>query len=216
MKSKKRKLTQVAVLALAGLTLMAAPAAAMRGRAGGGQRGMGRGMGPSFTEAQQEQIKKIHAKYSDERAELTNRLKVIMVEAHDVDSDAAPDYKAIERNIEEAAEVRVKLAKLRLQVHKEIRPMLDDDQKVLFDRGLATKLHSSGGPGSPGMMGRRGGMGRGGAMGRDGAMRGSGVICRPGAGGTTVRRIIGGPGAMVREGEMTPWCPFADDAGDDM
>ena len=215
MKSKKR-FAAVLVLVLMGVALLSVPAGARMGRAARGARGVGRGMGPAFTEEQQEQIEKIHDSYADERAELTNRLKVIMVEAHDVDSDDAPDYKAIERNIEEAAEVRVKLAKLRLQVHKEIRPLLDDDQKVLFDRGLATKLHSSGGPGSPGMMGRRGGMGRGGAMGRDGAMRGSGVICRPGAGGTTVRRIIGGPGAMAREGEMTPWCPFADDAGDDM
>ena len=215
MKSKKR-FAAVLVLVLMGVALLSVPAGARMGRAARGARGAGRGMGPAFTEEQQEQIEKIHDSYADERAELTNRLKVIMVEAHNVDSDDAPDYKAIERNIEEAAEIHVKLAKLRLKVHKEIRPLLDDDQKVLFDRGLAMKLHSAGGPGSPGMMGRRGGMGRGGAMGRDGAMRGSGVICRPGAHGTTVRRIIGGPGVMVREGEMTPWCPFADDAGDDM
>jgi len=215
MKSKKR-FVAVLALVLMGVALLSVPAGARMGRAARGARGVGRGMGPAFTEEQLEQIEKIHDSYADERAELTNRLKVIMVEAHDVDSDDTPDFNAIERNIEEVADIRVKLAKLRLQIHKEIRPLLDDDQQVLFDRGLAMKLHSGGGPGSPGMMGRRGGMGRCGAMGRDGAMRGCGVISRPGAQGTTVRRIIGGPGAMVREGEMMPWCPFADVAGDDM
>lgn len=206
MNAKKRKLGTTVVLALVGVALVAVPAVAMRGRAGGGQRGMGRGMGPAFTTEQQEQVKSIHEKYSDERAELTNRLKVIMVEAHDVDPDAAPDYNAIEKNIEEVSAIRVELSKLRLQIHKEIRPLLDDDQKVLFDRGLGGMFHGGmggkGGSGHPGMTGRRGAMGNGGAMG------GRGAKCAPGAMGG---RGTGG-GAP---GQMTPWCPFADDAADD-
>jgi len=214
MRSKKRKITQVAVLALAGLTLMAAPAAAMRGRAGGGHRGMGRGMGPAFTEAQQEQIKKIHDKYSDERAELTNRLKVIMVEAHDIDAGSAPDYGDIENNIEEVANIKVKLAKLKLQIHKEVRPLLDDDQRVLFDRNLGGMLHGGmGGSGHPGMMGRSGGMrcgemmGRGGVMGCKGAKGGSGM-----GGMSGHPRMMGR--AMSNAGTM-PWCPFTDDANNE-
>ena len=96
-------------------------------------------MPPDLLQEQLEQIDKIHDKYNDERAELTNRLKVIMVEASEADTDGEPDYAAIERNIEEVAEIRVQLAKLRLQIHREIRPLLDDDQKVLFDRSLAAQ-----------------------------------------------------------------------------
>ena len=214
MKSKKRKLTQVAVLVLAGLTLMAAPAAAMRGRAGGGHRGMGRGMGPAFTDEQQEQIKKIHAKYGDERAELTNRLKVIMVEAHDVDAGSAPDYGEIENNIEEVAKIKVKLAKLRLQIHKEVRPLLNDDQRVLFDRNLGGMLHGGmGGSGHPGMMGRSGGMRSCEMMGRGGVMG-----CKGAKGGHGMGGMSGHPRMMGRamgDGEAMPWCPFADDADDE-
>jgi Spy/CpxP family protein refolding chaperone len=217
MKSNKRKLITTVVLALLAVALIAVPAVAMRGRASGGHRGMGRGMGPAFTAEQQEQMEKIHDKYADERAELTNRLKVIMLEARDVDTDAAPDYKAIEKNIEEVSAIRVKLAKLRLQIHKEIRPLLGDDQKVLFDRGLGGMLHGGmGGQGHPGMMGRRGGMdcmmGRGGTMGC-GAMGGRGAMSGPGAMGCGA---MGGPGmAGATPGQMAPWCPFADNAADD-
>ena len=215
MRSKKR-FAAVLVLVLMGVALLSVPAGARMGRAAGGARGVGRGMGPAFTEEQQEQIEKIHDKYADERAELTNRLKVIRIEAQDVDRDAAPDYKAIERNIEEAAEIRVKLAKLRLQIHKEIRPLLDDDQKVLFDRGLGRKLHGAGGPGHPGMMGRRSGMSRGRAMSQCGAMGGPGMRGMSGQRGTMCGQgAMGGPGAMGGRGEMMPWCPFADDAADD-
>ncbi|MFH1865601.1 MAG: hypothetical protein ABIK85_06935, partial [Candidatus Eisenbacteria bacterium] len=157
---------------------------------------------------QQEQMEKIHDKYSDERVELTNRLKVIMLEARDVEDDAAPDYGAIENTIEEVSAIKVKLAKMRLQIHKEIRPLLDDDQKVLFDRGLGRLLHGGmGGQGHPGMMGRSGGMGSGGMMGGRGAM---------GAGGAMgARGAIGGPGmGGGTPGQMAPWCPFADDAVD--
>ncbi|MFH1689468.1 MAG: hypothetical protein ABIE42_04435 [Candidatus Eisenbacteria bacterium] len=210
MKSKKRKLITIVVLALVAVALIAVPAVAMRGRAGGGHRGMGRGMGPAFTAEQQEQIEKIQDNYNDDRAELTNRLKVIMLEARDVEDDAAPDYGAIENTIEEVSAIKVKLAKLRLQIHKEIRPLLDDDQKVLFDRGLGGLLHGGmGGQGHPGMMGRRGGMGGGGMMGRGGAKGGPGSAMG-------ARSAMGGPGmGGGTPGQMTPWCPFADDAVDD-
>ncbi len=212
MRSNKRKLITTVVLALVAVALIAVPTMARMGRGGGGRPGMGRGMGPMFTAEQQEQMEKIHDKYSDQRAELTNRLKVIMLEARDVDTAAAPDYKAIEKNIEEVSAIRVKLAKLNLQIHKEIRPLLDDDQKVLFDRGLGGMLHGGmGGSGHPGMTGRRGGMdcmmGRGGAMGGPGAMGGRGAM------GCGMRGA--GMGRGVDGGQMAPWCPFAEDADDD-
>ena len=222
MKSRKRVIT-IAVLALAGIALIALPAAAFRGRAGGMgmAKGMGMAAGPAFTDEQLEQMEKIHDRYDDERVELSNRLKVLILEAHDVVAGEAPDFNAIERRIEEVSEVRVKLAKLRLKMHKEIRPLLDDDQKVLFDSGLGRMLHGGmGGPGAghPGMMGRggmRGGMG--GGM-RDGMRGGAGG---PGAGhpGMMGRGGVGGgmPGRTGMGGgnQMMPWCPFADADSDE-
>ncbi len=197
MRSKKRVIT-VVVLALAGVALIALPAAALRGRAGGMGMAKGMGMGPAFTDEQMEKMEKIHDKYNDERAELTNRLKVIMLEAHDVVAGETPDFNAIERRIEEAAEVKVKLAKLRLKMHKEIRPLLDDDQKVLFDRGLGRMLHG-GMAGHPGMRGgMRGGMGDG----MRGSMRGG---MRGGMGGGMPGRAGMGGG-----NQMMPWYPSSD------
>ena len=210
MRSKKRVIT-VVILALAGVALLALPAAAFRGHAGGMGMGKGMGMGPSFTDEQMEKMEKIHERYNDERAELTNRLKVIMLEARDAVTEDTPDFDAIERRIDEMVEVKGDLAKLRLRIHKEIRPLLDDDQKVLFDRGLGRMLHGGmgggmgGGPaGHPGMMGR-GGMrdGMRGGMGARGGMRGG---MGGGMGGGMPGRVgIGGAGY-----QMMPWCPFAD------
>ncbi len=214
MKSKKRVIT-VVVLALAGVALIALPTAAFRGHAGGMGMGKGMGMGPAFTDEQMEKIEKIHDRYNDERAELTNRLKVIMLEAHDAVADDTPDFDAIERRIDEMMEVKGDLAKLRLRIHKEIRPLLDDDQKVLFDRGLARMLHGGmggGRAGHPGMMGR-GGM----RSGMRGGMRGD----MPGGGRPGMRGGMGGgmPGRAGMGGgmayQMMPWHPFADADSDE-
>lgn len=211
MKSKKRIIT-IVVLALAGVALIALPTAAFRGHAGGMGMGKGMGMGPAFTDEQLEKIEKIHDGYNDERAELTNRLKVIMLEAHDAVADDTPDFDAIERRIDEMMEVKGDLAKLRLRIHKEIRPLLDDDQKVLFDRGLGRVLHGGMGGGMgggrachPGMMGR-GGM-RGGMRGDVPGGGRPGMMGRGGMGGGMPGHAGMGGGAGY---QMMPWCPFAD------
>ena len=207
MKSKKRVIT-VVVLALAGVALIALPTAAFRGRAGGMGMEKGMGMGPAFTDEQMEKIEKIHDSYNDERAELTNRLKVIMLEAHDAVADDTPDFDAIERRIDEMMEVKGDLAKLRLRIHKDIRPLLDDDQKVLFDRGLGRMLHggmAGGRAGHPGMMGR-GGM-RGGMRGGRGGPGGGHPGMRGGMGGGMPGHAGMGGGAGY---QMMPWSAFAD------
>lgn len=239
MKSRKHIVT-VAVLAVVGIALIALPAGATPGRGG---RGMGgcMGMGPAFTDEQLEQIEKIHDRYDDERAELTNRLKVLMLEKREALEADSPDFDAVERNMEEIADVRLELAKLRLRIHKEIRPLLDDDQKVLFDRGFRGAARGpgamAGGPGHPGMMGRGCrmmggcGMGRPGMMGAPGGpgmmgggMGGPGMMGGPGAPGAMMGGsggAMGGRGGMGRAVSldaaagpgrgMMPWCPFADD-----
>jgi hypothetical protein len=173
-------------------------------------------MGPMFTEEQQEQIKDIHEKYADRQTELANRLKVIMVEAKDSMGEGEPDWNAIERRMEQAADLRLEMAKLKLNIHREIRPLLDDDQKMLFDRGLGM-MHGRGGGcgmmGCGGMMGGMGPMDHGGMMGGRG-MKGGRMGCgmHPGMG---AGRGMGMGQGMGRGGEMMPWCPFADDMEDE-
>jgi hypothetical protein len=173
-------------------------------------------MGPAFTQEQLEQIEKIHDRYADRRAELTNRLKVIMLETEEMlADDGAPDFKALERTIEETAEIRVELAKIRLEIHQEIRPLLDDDQKVLFDRGIGRLLRGGRGArdGARGMArpGMRA-MGRGQAMCAPGGFGGMGGGAGGGMGGRMGGGKSGGPGMGGGPGQvgMAPWCPFAD------
>lgn len=197
MKSKKRVVT-IAVVSLLGLALVAAPAVAKRGAADGRGRGEGVAMvrrGPAFTEEQQEKIQEIHERHADERARLTNRLKVIGVEMRDLVQSDNPDLNALENKIEEASEVRLELTKMRLSIHSEIRPLLDDDQKVLFDRSLGRLIGRMGGGGFDRSGGRmdRPGM-RGGAMSGEGRMGPCGAM--------------GGPGGF--HGQGMQMCPFVD------
>jgi Spy/CpxP family protein refolding chaperone len=202
MKSNKRVAT-IALVSLLGIALIATPVLARRGDGSG--RGAGRaarGRGPAFTEEQLERIEAIHESHSDERAKLTNRIKVIHVEMQDLLESDSPDLDALEDKLEEASDVRLELQKLRLRIHKEIRPLLDDDQKVLFDRGLGRLV---------GRMGGRGGFdGRAGRMGRSGAMMGRGMRGCMSAEGTAAgpRGMMGGPGGFPGQGG--PFCPFAE------
>jgi Spy/CpxP family protein refolding chaperone len=216
MKSKSRVI-KIMVLALTGVALLSVPAFAARGRGGAGVMGGGRGMGPAFTDEQMEKIQQIHERYNDQRVELTNRMKVLMLEADEVIDADNPDFNAIERKMDEIADVRLSLSKLRLQIHKEIRPLLNDDQKALFDRGLGRLLRGHGD--HRGMMGGRTG-GRGMRGGFGGMRSGCGMMGGPGMqggrGGMGGPGMQGGPGAMGGAGMqggpagMNPWCPFYD------
>jgi len=79
---KRSKVILVVLIVLFAVALVAAPALARRE---GGRRAHPRGgMMAQFTVEQQEQIEAIHEKYNDERAELTNRAKVLALELKDL------------------------------------------------------------------------------------------------------------------------------------
>lgn len=172
---KKHRLITAAIVLLASAAV-AVPALAQRrapqfpAARGVGPR-MGGGFGPQFTLEQQEQIQKIHERHNDERTELANRLRVMALEMQEIAGSDEPDFKAIEKKMEDMAAVRLDMAKIRLRIHQEIRPLLDDDQRTLFDRGFGHRL-GRGGLGGDWHPGGRGGMrghcraGRAGAMNR--------------------------------------------------
>lgn len=198
-------------MALVLVAAVAMPAAA-RGGASPRGRGMGRGgscMGPQFTTEQQDQIKKIHDKYDAKRVELSNRLDVLQVEMQDlVAAKGEPDFKAIEKKMEDISAVRLDLSKLRLRIHQDVRPLLTDDQKTLFDSrlGLGMMHGMRGGFGGPGHM-RNGGM-RAGRMG--GAMMGQ---VPGGMGGCAMMGQA--PGGMNGGMNPGPYCRFRTNAPDD-
>ncbi len=184
----------VAIVALALLSSVA-----LAGRGSGSGSGMAgrmdrsscrmneRGMRPSFTSEQTEEMKEIRAGFEKERVELANRLKVLHLEMKDVVEAENPDFGKIEGMIDDAAEMQAQMMKLRLKQHRAIRAILDDDQRVLFDRGIARMLDHGG---RGGMRGNMGGKMDCGPMGGPGNMM-SGPGC-----------TMGGPGAM-RGGPMS-------------
>ncbi len=182
-----------AIAAVVAVALMSSAALAARGNGAGmamaGGRGTGecrmadRGMRPSFTSEQKEQMEKIRAGFEEQRVELQNRMKVLHVKMQDLAESDNPDFGKLERMIDDAAELRAELTKLKLKQHVAIRAILDDDQRVLFDRGIARTLSHGGRDGmrggmrgdrmNAGTMGRRGGRMNACPMGKPGGMMGA-------------------------------------------
>ncbi|MBM3307372.1 MAG: Spy/CpxP family protein refolding chaperone [Candidatus Eisenbacteria bacterium] len=173
-----RMLALVALALVVTATLAFALPAQARGRAGwGGPCGMQPGMAggapmrPAFTAEQTEKIEKIRAKYDDLRVEHRNKIAAIRLEMRDLLSQPEPDFGKVEAKIDAMSQIHAKLAKLRLAQHKEVRGLLDAEQRMLFDRGFTERLGEMPGP----------------CMGRQ-AMAG----CRPGG-------MMGGPCPMAGE-----------------
>ena len=192
---KRTRFVAVVLAAALVMGLVATTAVAQRGQVAGvgrGDRAAGmRAAGPVFTDEQKEEMKEIHEKYDDERVELANRARVLQLEMGELLTADDPDFDDIEDKIEQIHAVRLELAKMRLRIHQEIRPLLTDDQRTLFDRGLCR-------------MGERMMDGRGGMSGRGAGhrgMRGKGM-CR-GPAGTQGRQMQGQHG-MGMWGQPAP------------
>lgn len=208
---KKHRLITIALVATVLAAMLATPA--MAGRCGSGMGKQGAAgvraqrmqRGPEFTVEQQEQIQEIHKRYDDERVELANRVKVLHGEMRDIIAADEPDFGAIERKMEQISEARLELAKLRLRIHKDIRPILTEDQRVLFDRCIGGALgHGRGGHAAMGC-GMMGGPGAGPVGGRGAGRAGCGMM----GGGMGARSpMMGGPG---QPGPFCPWAPGTDE-----
>jgi len=217
---KRSKVLITAVVVTAVIAAVAVPALARRGAARQGRAG-GVGMGPMFTEEQREQIEEIHESYGDRHVELANRLQVLHVEMRELaEADGEPDFDAMERKLEEISEARLDVAKLRLRVHQDIRPILTDDQKKLFDAGIGGMMmhgrrHCGAMGGGRGMRAGRG-MGPGGGMGCPMGMGpGGGQGARAGRGrGQGSRAGWGGQGMMRSgmPGGVSPMQPDGEDS----
>ena len=107
----------------------------------------GAALRPSFTTQQQEQIEEIRTKNDAQRVELHRQVGVIRLDTQELLTQAEPDFGKVEAKIDAISELRAKLAKMRLQQHKEIRGILTAEQRTLFDRGFAEGCCDGGGPG---------------------------------------------------------------------
>lgn len=148
---RKHRTFIVVALTLVALTALMGTSSAARcgghGQRDGRMGPDGAALRPAFTTEQQEQIEKIRAKYQDPRVDLRNKISVIRLEMRELLTQAEPDFGKVEAKIDAISELHAKLAKMRLQQHKEIRGTLTAEQRTLFDRGFADGCCDGDGPG---------------------------------------------------------------------
>ncbi|MEN8248578.1 MAG: Spy/CpxP family protein refolding chaperone [Bacteroidota bacterium] len=104
----------------------------------GYQRGPANGqgfamLGLDLTEDQQTQIKDLHLKVQKETLSLRNKLNENMAKLRTLQTSDAPDMKAINKLIDQNAGIRAEMAKLRAATHQEVRKVLTEEQRVIFD-----------------------------------------------------------------------------------
>jgi len=125
------------------------------------QRSEMRGFGGlDLSEDQQQNFKKLHLNMQKEALQLNNQLNENKAKMRTLTTADKADMKAINNLIDESAEVQADLQKKRAANHQEVRTMLTEEQRIIFDS--RPERHQ--------MMTRRA-QGRSGAQGRVGAGR---------------------------------------------
>jgi hypothetical protein len=199
----------------------------MGGRADCGPADCQRGPGIErfLTTEQMEKVDKVRGKYHDQRAEIFTKMATLRGEMRDLLSQPEPDFGKVGERIDAMSDLRARLARMRLEQHREIRGLLTDEQRAIFDRRFADadgdgpdgamacgpmgggmECGGAGGPGC-GMARERmgGGMECGGAGGPGCGMAcermGGGMECGGAGGpgcGMACERMGGAPGCAVK------------------
>lgn len=86
-----------------------------------------------FTEEQQEKIKELRLESSKEIQPLRNELNELRAKQQTLTSAEKADLNAINKNIDQMADVQAKIQKIQAKQQQEIRSMLDDEQRIKFD-----------------------------------------------------------------------------------
>ena len=88
---------------------------------------------PDLTDKQKEDINKIELDYKKAVLPVTNELREKRAKLKTLQSAETPDTKAIEGLIDDMGKLRTDLQKLRSKKHQDIRNLLTEDQKIVFD-----------------------------------------------------------------------------------
>ncbi len=86
-----------------------------------------------FTEEQKEAIKAIRLESAEKVKPLTDELRELRAHHATLTTAKDADLSAINKSIEEMAEVKTKLAKIRAENHQKIRSLLTEEQLLKFD-----------------------------------------------------------------------------------
>jgi Spy/CpxP family protein refolding chaperone len=114
--------TFIALMLISSMSLMAQP-----------NPHMGSGRGMKFTDEQKAKIKDIHmASYKEIKA-LKNQMGELKAKQKTLTTADKPDMNAINANIDEISKVQNKLMKIKASSYQQIRALLTDEQKMIFD-----------------------------------------------------------------------------------
>jgi len=149
-----KKFNKLSAIVLTGLFLfIAANSMAQRGQGFKG-RGMNRFDGPRFnwqcqmlpdlTEEQQEQIKDLRVDQMEQMTQYRNNLMEKRVALRKFQTQENPDMDAINQTIEEMGEIRTEMHKARAENHQEIRKVLTEEQRALFDARMGKNRRMAG------------------------------------------------------------------------
>ncbi|MDX8338084.1 periplasmic heavy metal sensor [Draconibacterium sp. IB214405] len=86
-----------------------------------------------FTEEQQEKIKELRLESTKQTQPLRNELNELRAKQRTLTTAEKADLNAINKNIDQMADVQAKIQKIRAKQQQEIRSMLNDEQRIKFD-----------------------------------------------------------------------------------
>ena len=89
---------------------------------------------PNLTKEQNESIKKLQLKISQDVLPIENEVREKEAHLNTLTSVKTPDMDAIYKVVDEIAVQKVKIAKLQIAHDMDIRKVLDDEQRLIFDR----------------------------------------------------------------------------------
>lgn len=93
---------------------------------------------PNISEEVKEEIKTIRANAKTEIAPLKTEIETLIEEHAELLKADNPNYNDISAKIEEISEKRVEIAKIRAQMHIDIKAKLTDEQKEWYNEHVLT------------------------------------------------------------------------------
>ncbi len=88
---------------------------------------------PDLTEKQENSIKELRTKFLKDTKNHKNTITELEAKLHTLKTADSPDMKEIYTQIEKIGDLKVKIEKAQADMEQNVRKLLTEDQKVLFD-----------------------------------------------------------------------------------
>ena len=96
---------------------------------------------PDLTEDQKTDIKKLRTEHRKEVQQIKNQMDIKRAELKALQTAENPDIAAINKKIEERSALRTDLEKKSAAHKQDVRKLLNDEQKVVYDNKMNRKAH---------------------------------------------------------------------------